>query len=100
MSSTTPVRSTSVPAISSATTALAANPGRMGWLIQNLGTNPLFVRMGTGASVTVLNVVLAAGTVNDNGTGGLYAQTEGLIYRGVITIAGVVPRYTISEIYE
>lgn len=94
------IRSTSVPSIASATTALAANTGRVGWLIQNLGTNPLFVRLGAGASATVFNIVLAAGTVNDNGTGGLFAQTEGIIYTGVISIAGTAPRYTITEFYE
>jgi len=94
------VSTTNTPAIASATTALVANTGRTGFLIQNLGTNPLFVRFGAGASSTVFNVVLAGGTVNDNGTGGLFAQTEGIVYTGVITIAGTGPRYTITEFYE
>jgi hypothetical protein len=94
------VSSTSTPVISAEATALAANPGRVGWIIQNLGTNPLFVRFGAGASSSVFNVVLAAGTVNDNGTGGLFAQTEGVVHDGVVTIAGVAPRYVATEIFE
>lgn len=94
------VKTTSTPSVASATTALAPSTKRVGWLIQNLGTNPLFVRLGASASSTVFNFVLAAGTVNDNGTGGMYAQTEGLVYTGLITIAGTAPRYTITELYE
>jgi hypothetical protein len=94
------VRTTSIPSIASATTALEANPGRAGWAIQNLGTNPLFVREGSGGSTTVFNRVLAAGTVNDNGTGGAFSEMSGKVYSGIITIAGTAPRYTITEYYE
>ena len=97
---TSDASSTSVPSIAAGATALAASPARIGWIIQNLGTNQLFVRFGPGASSSVFNIVLAAGTVNDNGTGGTFAQTEGIIYKGIITIAGVAPRYTASELYE
>ena len=86
------------PAIASAATALAANTARVGWQIQNLGTNPLFVLLGSGASSTVFHQVLKAGTGNDDGNGGVMGQNSGTIYDGIITIAGTSPRYTVLEI--
>lgn len=85
------------PSIASATTALASNPARIGWFIQNLGTNALFVLMGTGASSTVFHNVLKAGTGNDDGSGGSTGQETGVVYTGIITISGSSPRYTITE---
>ncbi len=87
----------STPSISSAATALASNKARLGWFIQNLGTNPLYILHGTGASTTVFTVVLAAGTVNDDGTGGAASQEDGVVYNGIITVAGTSPRYTATE---
>jgi hypothetical protein len=81
----------------SASTALAANPARVGWTIVNLGTNPLYVLMGSGASTSVFHIVCKAGTGNDDGTGGSVGQETGVIYTGVITIAGTSPRYTVVE---
>lgn len=86
------------PSIASDATALAANTSRLAWSIQNLGTNPLFVRLGSGASTSVFHIVLKGGTGNDDGTGGSVAQEAGVIYTGVITIAGTSPRYTVLEI--
>lgn len=86
-----------IPSIASATTALTANENRTAWMIQNLGTNALYVRLGSGASTTVFHVVLKASTGNDDGTGGSVAQEAGTIYTGVITIAGTSPRYTVLE---
>ena len=86
------------PTIASAATALASNPKRLGWSIQNLGMNPLFVLLGSGASTTVFHVVLKASTGNDDGTGGLLSQAEGVVYTGIVTIAGTSPRYTVLEI--
>jgi hypothetical protein len=93
-----PVGVSSTPSIASDTTALAANANRGAWMIQNLGTNALFVRLGTGASSTVFNVVLKAGTGNDDGTGGSFAQESGVIFTGIISIAGTSPRYVITEL--
>lgn len=89
---------TNTPAIASDTTALAANADRGGFLIQNLGTNALFVKFGSGATTSVFHVVLKAGTANDDGTGGSYEQRDGLIYTGIVTIAGTSPRYTVTEL--
>ena len=86
------------PSIASAATALASNPKRLGWSIQNLGTNPLFVLLASGASTTVFHVVLKAGTVNDDGLGDIFSQLDGVVYTGLVSIAGTSPRYTVLEI--
>lgn len=85
------------PAIASAATALAANSKRNGWFIKNLGTNALFVLLGSGASTTVFHNVLKAGAGNDDGSGESWGQSVGVVYTGIITIAGTSPRYTILE---
>jgi len=86
-----------VPEILSSTTALSAFADRRAWMIQNLGQNALFVRLGDGASTSVFHVVLKAATANDDGTGGSYSQAEGVIFTGKITIAGTSPRYVVTE---
>lgn len=86
------------PAIVSATTALASNPARGGWQIQNLGQNPLFVLLGSGASTTVFHAILKGGTSNDDGLGASMSQNTGTVYTGIITIAGTSPRYTVLEL--
>lgn len=85
------------PAIASAATALAANKERIGWSIQNLGTNTLFVLLGTGASTSVFHEVLKGGSGNDDGLGATYGQMAGTVYTGIITIAGSSPRYVVLE---
>ena len=91
------VSTTNTPSIASAATALSANSARGGWQIQNLGTNPLFVLLGSGASTTVFHFVLKGGTGNDDGLGGSYGEDSGSVYTGIITIAGTSPRYTVLE---
>lgn len=86
------------PSIASAATALAANPARGAWQIQNLGTNQLFVLLGAGASTTVFHQVLKAGTGNDDGLGGSFSMSVGVVYTGIVTVAGTSPRYTVLEI--
>lgn len=91
-----------LPSIASASTALASNPARTGWFIQNLGTNALFVLMTpigttTAASTTVFHNVLKGGSGNDDGSGGSTGQETGVIFTGAITIAGTSPRYTVTE---
>lgn len=85
------------PSIASATTAIASNANRKAWSIQNLGTNTLFVRLGTGATSSVFHYVLKGGTGNDDGTGGSVSQTDGVVFIGEISIAGTSPRYTVAE---
>jgi hypothetical protein len=86
------------PSIASSTTALAANPSRGCWQIQNVGTNPLFVLLGTGASTTLYHSVLAAATALSDGTGGSISQNVGVVYTGIITIAGTSPQYVVLEL--
>lgn len=92
------VSQANTPSIASSATALAANQERGAWMIQNLGTNPLFVLLGTGASTSVFHFVLKAGSGNDDGSGGSIAQEAGTVYTGIITIAGTSPRYTVTEL--
>jgi hypothetical protein len=87
-----------IPSIASSATALASNPARVAWVIQNLGTNPLYVRLGNTASTTVFHAILKAGTVNDDGLGGSCGQEVGVVYTGIITVDGTSPRYTALEI--
>lgn len=86
------------PTIASAATALASNPKRIVWNIQNLGMNALYVLLGTGASTSVFHFVLKAATANDDGTGGSVGMEEGVVYTGIITVAGTSPRYTVLEV--
>lgn len=86
------------PSILTDTTGLASNTARIGWMIQNLGQNALFVRLGSGASTSVFHVVLRAATANDDGTGGSYSQMEGVVYTGTISVAGTSPRYVLTEL--
>jgi len=99
MSYTQRTESSNTPAIlTSAGTVLTADINRSGFIIQNLGTNPLFVRLGASASATVFHEVLAAGTVNDNGTGGVFRMTEGTVYYGDVSVAGTSPRFVVTEL--
>jgi len=96
------VKRTNLPSIMSAAVALAANAGRIGWSIQNQGTNHLRVLMHNteSASATVFHKVLAAGTVNDNGTGGAYSEMSGDVWQGRVTVDGTAPRYTVIEYFD
>ena len=72
-----PTQASNTPAISSNATALADSLGRrIAWSVQNLGMNPLYLLLGSGASTTVFHTVLKAGTSNDDGTGGSYSMEE------------------------
>lgn len=68
---------------------IASNSSRKSWGIQNMGTNPLFVRMATGASSTLCHFVLAPGSVADDGRG--MAVTDDT-YTGVVSATGTSPR--------
>ena len=90
-------QNSNTPAILSTTTPFANNPARVGWSIQNLGQNVLYVNLGGTASSTVFHVALKAGTSNDDGTGGSVGQEQGVIFTGPITVSGTSPRFTITE---
>jgi hypothetical protein len=86
------------PSVASDATALAANPARGAWQIQNVGTNPLFVRLGASASDTVFHAVLKGGTGAKDGLGASWGQDTGTVYTGVITVAGTAPSYVVMEL--
>lgn len=92
------VSSANTPAIQTAATALASNTSRKGWQIQNVGTNPLFVLLGSGASTSVFHAVLKGGTSSSDGTGGSISQLDGVIYTGIITVAGTSPSYVVTAL--
>ena len=83
--------------LTSAGTALNANNNRRTVIIQNLGTNPLFVKFGESASSTDFDVVLKGGTASDDGLGGVLSY-DTLSYTGIITVAGTSPRFTATEL--
>lgn len=87
-----------VPSIATGTTALASNSARVGWSIQNVGTNPLFVLLGLGASSTVFHTVLKGGTADSDGLGASISQLNGSVFTGVITVAGTSPKYVVTEL--
>lgn len=98
----TPVTLSNTPSIlTSAGVALAANlpVGRNSWSIQNLGTNPLFVLLGTGASTSVFHIILKGSSQADDGSGGIYEQNGGgAVYQGIVTVAGTSPRFVVMEL--
>ncbi len=86
---------TNTPAI--ATTggdALTANTSRKRLSIQNVGTNPLFVRFGTGASATVFHIILKGGTADSDGLGGILTDDS---WTGVVSVFGTSPKYVVTE---
>lgn len=93
---TTKDDSANTPAIiTAAGTVLALNQSRKVWAIQNLGTNPLFVRLGASASTSVFHVILKAGTGADDGLGGYFSDDT---YTGVVSVAGTSPRCVVTEL--
>lgn len=89
-------QSTNTAILTSAGTALAANEARRSYMIQNLDTDPLFVKEGAGASTTDFSYILAGGTGADNGTGAKYESGEN-VYTGIVTVAGTTPRFVAVE---
>lgn len=79
------------------TTALAANSARNFFQIQNQGTNQLYVYFGTGASSTVYHFILKGCTGAADGSGGSYSS-QSLTYRGIVTVAGTSPSYSVLEL--
>ena len=97
--STFSTQATTVPTVQTSTTALAANPARIAFMIQNQdNANPLKVCFGAGASTSQYHVVLKAATGAADGTGGSIAQEAGTVYNGVITVFSAgTPSYTVWE---
>ena len=75
-------------------TVLAANAARKNLFIQNVGTTPLYVALGSDASSTNFAIVLGAGTVRTDGMGAAY---ESSIWTGLVSVSGTHPLYTVWE---
>jgi len=86
------------PSVASTATALSANANRMGFKIQNVGTNPLYVLLGSGASTTVYHEILKAATGATVGDGGIFSMNIGTVYTGIVTVAGTSPSYVVLEL--
>lgn len=95
-SATGKVSAANTPAIITASgNVAAANAARKSIKIQNWGTNPLFVRLGTGASATVAHEIAAGGTTNDDGKGGSVFTDQ---YTGVVSVFGTGVRCVVTEL--
>lgn len=92
-----------LPSIKTDTSGIPANPNRIAFSIQNVGTSALYLLLvppnsSATASTTVYHTVLKAGTGNDDGTGGSYSMESGVVFTGFVSVAGSSPRYVITEI--
>ena len=87
----------SVAIVTLAGTVLVPNGNRLAWFVQNLGTNPLYVKMGAGASTTDFDFALKGCTAQDDGTGG-YISDE--IFQGTVSIAGTSPRASVGALNQ
>jgi hypothetical protein len=97
--SITQAKTANTPAIvTSGGDVIAANAKRKGWMIQNTGTNALFVRFGTGASATVFHAVLKGGTGDNDGNGGSISQMGPVVYQGIISATGTSPKMVVTEL--
>lgn len=81
-----------------ATAALPVNTLRCGFRIQNASTGILYILFGTGtASSSNYNVALSACTAANDGLGGSFTQSTGVVWTGAVTIGGATPSYAIVE---
>ncbi len=95
---TEPASQANTPSIlSAAGDIIAANANRRFFSIQNVGTNVVYVLLGTGASSTVFHSVIKGGTGNSDGLGGSYSSGV-VCYQGVVSIAGTTPLVVVTEI--
>lgn len=89
----TSTQSTNTPSIvagdgSTGVTILSANPARIGFSIQNVGTTVASVRFGVGASASVYHFALKGGTGDNDGLGGSVVFMGPTVYNGAITFYG------------
>jgi hypothetical protein len=92
---------TTSPAIltpSSGANVLTANAGnqRNKLLIQNVGTNPVYVNFGGTASTTAFHFVLKACAVAADGSGGSY-ESGTVVWQGAVSVAGTTPSVVVLE---
>lgn len=78
-------------------TVFLANTARVYFQIQNVGTNPIYLKFGTGASSTDYSEILKGGTAGLDGTGGIYKSST-VVYTGVVSVGGTAPTYVAYEL--
>lgn len=78
-------------------TVFTADTARVYFQIQNVGTNPLYLKLGTGASSTDYHEILKAGTGALDGSGGLY-KSGTVVYTGAVSVGGTAPTYVAYQI--
>ena len=84
--------------VTSAGDIAVANNDRYSWAIQNVGTNPLFIRLGGTASSTVYHYVLKGGTGASDGLGGSVSQEGSTVFTGNISVAGTTLKAVLTEL--
>lgn len=77
--------------VTSAGDLCAFDGSRRTIILQNLGTNTLYVKLGTTATTSDFDFILKGGAVQDDGNGGIYSEDQ-LSYQGIISVAGTAPR--------
>lgn len=75
-------------------TVMLHNVNRNLFFVQNLHTGALYLKLGTGASNASFNVILKAGTNQDDGNGGAYSDNS---WVGPVSVSGLFTRYTAWE---
>jgi len=87
--------------LTAAGTVFDEDSSAVGLIMQNLGTNPLFVKFGASASTSDFDLILPAATGSDNGTGGAQQFPLGGLTAGTtVSVAGTSPRFTMTRFYE
>lgn len=78
-------------------TVFNASEARVYFQIQNVGTNPIYLKLGTGASSTDYHEILKGGTGALDGSGGIY-KSNTVVYTGAVSVGGTAPTYVGYEI--
>lgn len=89
---------TNASSVATGAVALATNPARLGWAIQNQGTNILYVNLGANGSTAAFHFSLKGGSADNDGLGASLSQMSGVVYTGPISVAGTTPKYTVLEL--
>lgn len=93
---TTNVNSTAQ--FATAGTALANNPARVYFRIQNVGANDLYVRFSSSAATaSSANIILSGAATAGDSDGGVY-ESGPVCYTGPVTVGGTIPTCQIIEL--
>lgn len=80
------------------TTALNANSDRIGFVIQNVGTNVIYVALNSTVTTSAYDYLLQGGSAGADGKGGVLSLTNQLSYTGIVTVQGAALSFTAWEI--